>query len=957
LAGLCLLALTSCLPEETTQEISWSPTGQYLAIQSERQGVRILDLERGHIRRLEIPQFIEGNLEWSPDGRLLAGVTRRFGPQQVVVSDFASSWTVIGESLFRCENPVFLGPSQVMLVSTPNGQRRLFRSELESDNLESVGALRSVPVIRPALSPDKSQVAFTTFRNLRPQLFLLDLNTGVESPLTSETHPLRLLTSVQPIWSPDSHQIYYGRDPRTEAEFLRDFERGDLQNPDPLARAVEMREIRRVIPKNGANFRVLVAGSHIQGFDLGPGGRSLIYSSGGRFRRQDLRTREERSMAFESFSLQRFSMSASRDRLAFAVAGQLLATADSDLRSSQFVFLDATDKFLLAEEYFQRGRSGRTMDLYRELAGSITTSNPEQADFVMLANQVRLGRTREAVAALERLTVNEALPPEIPREAVWRILGFAYLLDFNDSGRAQFCLEQANRAYQLRTLSAEEVDSSVGRLVQRILDFARPEAPRELPAEREWLMENQLTASALAILSTGRTELIQAFRRALRARLEANVPATIRTWGRLLELAPELPEVRREYIRALEGFDSEVYYFTPSQRPFQPTQAQRASFLERFLSLVPEGREADSVRLELFLLSIESRNFSRARALILESLRRDGPRAMEGIPEAFEDFLEKPETQPWLEPAMERVFLDPEIRTLIESHLTDPETRLTMILAAMKSALLRRLVDVARTEGDSASALMSTLTAGQRTPGIQSLSARLHVLKSREAALRGLYGEAVNHLERAANDYLAADPSSFEYYYEIQFVAELYRTMLRDQDGNFLRDRVEREATLGDDLMAPNWDVPRLRRALLAAVDEFDKAGDRSLHRSIAAYDAGVAFGKLRQYEAAHAAFNELVTQGDTPAFVRRRALVELASTEEFLHDPMNAAGRWSQLANEAELPTILRAWLGFRIAQSNLRLGYRIPEARAALQQIIDQVPDSALAEQSRAMLSTMAE
>jgi hypothetical protein len=412
---------------------------------------------------------------------------------------------------------------------------------------------------------------------------------------------------------------------------------------------------------------------------------------------------------------------------------------------------------------------------------------------------------------------------------------------------------------------------------------------------------NELTSSALQILRTGRRDVIDDFREALKARLSADLPKTMRGWARLLDKAHELQPVRMEYLRALEGYDREVYYFSPSVRPFRPSRAQRAAYLEKFLAVAGAYPEADRARLDLFLLSVQLRDFKRARDLLAESLAQGGPNAIEGIPEAFEDFIEKPETQPWLEAAMDGVFLDPGLRPKIEAQLTDPEPALLIRMAAVKLALMRGDLDRARLESDSGAAIYGNVVDDQRSPRLRQFYAQLVAFRAREAALRGLFGEAATSFEKAATHLIESGTVELEAVFEYEFQAALYQDRLRAEDRNYLKSRVASEAVHGD--------------------------------------------GKLRLVDESQAALDDLVNQPDCPPFLRRKAMIELAALEEYMGDPYQAARRWADVASAGNISPLKVNWLAYRIARAHLQINHRTQEARAALRAVRESLPGTPLA------------
>ena len=56
-----------------------------------------------------------------------------------------------------------------------------------------------------------------------------------------------------------------------------------------------------------------------------------------------------------------------------------------------------------------------------------------------------------------------------------------------------------------------------------------------------------------------------------------------------------------EYLRALEGFDEEVYYFSLSRRHFKPSRADQIAYLEPFLELAPDSPLALGLALSMGL--------------------------------------------------------------------------------------------------------------------------------------------------------------------------------------------------------------------------------------------------------------------------------------------------------------------------------------------------------------------
>jgi TolB protein len=62
----------------------------------------------------------------------------------------------------------------------------------------------------PAWSPDGNRIAFTSLQNGLPQIYAINLNDNIETPLTAASTDVRLPDwSRQPAWSPDGKQLVY----------------------------------------------------------------------------------------------------------------------------------------------------------------------------------------------------------------------------------------------------------------------------------------------------------------------------------------------------------------------------------------------------------------------------------------------------------------------------------------------------------------------------------------------------------------------------------------------------------------------------------------------------------------------------------------------------------------------------------------------------------------------------
>ncbi|HHM04155.1 MAG TPA: Tol-Pal system beta propeller repeat protein TolB [Gammaproteobacteria bacterium] len=91
----------------------------------------------------------------------------------------------------------------VTMVENGNGERRYSLQVADADGFNPRPVVNSKePLLSPAWSPDGSKLAYVSFENKRPQIYIQDLSSGQRS-LASDTRGL----NGAPAWSPDGKQL------------------------------------------------------------------------------------------------------------------------------------------------------------------------------------------------------------------------------------------------------------------------------------------------------------------------------------------------------------------------------------------------------------------------------------------------------------------------------------------------------------------------------------------------------------------------------------------------------------------------------------------------------------------------------------------------------------------------------------------------------------------------------
>jgi TolB protein len=192
-------------------EPAWSPDGSLIAFVSKRDGVShvyVMDADGSGVRRLTDARAEDGGPTWSPDGRRIAFaregalfvVASAGGPARRLGRAFAGrvdgpAWSPDGNSIAFDYRPDGSSFQEIWVVDADGRHpRRLTR-------LRALSGL-------PSWSPDGRRLAFqSNLRGGHSEIYSIALG---GSGLRRETRSS--IDTIQPAWSPDGKEIAFSRD-------------------------------------------------------------------------------------------------------------------------------------------------------------------------------------------------------------------------------------------------------------------------------------------------------------------------------------------------------------------------------------------------------------------------------------------------------------------------------------------------------------------------------------------------------------------------------------------------------------------------------------------------------------------------------------------------------------------------------------------------------------------------
>jgi tricorn protease-like protein len=202
---------------------AWSPNGQLIAFNSNRDAASALDFDiwlvrpdGSGLRRLTSGTAVDIDPTWSPDGRRIAFVSDRGGHLDIwTMTAGGTDLRPVTNDTARDEEPNW----------SPDGTRIAFSSYRDGNQEIYVATVDGLKVVRlttnpardrhPNWSPDGTRIAFDSQRSGNFDIYTIRRDGGALRRLTRS----RAVDS-RPAWSPDGRQIVYQNEDEAGARHL-----------------------------------------------------------------------------------------------------------------------------------------------------------------------------------------------------------------------------------------------------------------------------------------------------------------------------------------------------------------------------------------------------------------------------------------------------------------------------------------------------------------------------------------------------------------------------------------------------------------------------------------------------------------------------------------------------------------------------------------------------------------
>ena len=218
--GSALERLT--LNDDSDERPSWSPDGTKLAFMREHAGVTdiyTIDVATRREQLLTPEPGSDSEPAWSPDGTRIAFNSARIGNFEIYVmqADGSHQVGVTGDPA-RDTYPAWSPDSRQIVFASNRSTVHFSDNDLfitAADGKSPPRRLTHTPAWDgfPAWSRDGRWIAFVRSISEQHDIVMVDVATGIERPLTSES-----ANEDQPTWSPDGRRIAYFANPSGNAD-------------------------------------------------------------------------------------------------------------------------------------------------------------------------------------------------------------------------------------------------------------------------------------------------------------------------------------------------------------------------------------------------------------------------------------------------------------------------------------------------------------------------------------------------------------------------------------------------------------------------------------------------------------------------------------------------------------------------------------------------------------------
>jgi Tol biopolymer transport system component len=190
----------------------WSPDRRRIAFVSDRSGlnqIHLMTISDFQVTRLSDHPNALVSPTWSPRGDLIAAIEQAPSNEKIIVIDVETGEQVGSHivGLPGLANLAWAPESQVMafsaLVEEQDDQRDIFSLNIEDGRLTNL-TNRPGDDDRPAWSPDGDRLAFQSNRNENFNIYLMQANGTLQTPLLSTS-----TVQVEPHWSADGTLIAF----------------------------------------------------------------------------------------------------------------------------------------------------------------------------------------------------------------------------------------------------------------------------------------------------------------------------------------------------------------------------------------------------------------------------------------------------------------------------------------------------------------------------------------------------------------------------------------------------------------------------------------------------------------------------------------------------------------------------------------------------------------------------